>query len=181
MVIGITGLPGAGKGTAAAYLVEKYGAVAKQFSGPLRDIIKRLHQPITREHMQELARLLREVFGKDVLAETLLQDVAEAKETLIVMEGFRYFDEYRILKQHPNFTLVGIEATFEARLQRIQQRTENVGDGQVTAASFAKQHEHQTEQAIPELIAKADYRIDNNAGRDQLYTQLDALMAKLNV
>ncbi|MEK7631809.1 MAG: AAA family ATPase [Patescibacteria group bacterium] len=181
MVIGITGLPGAGKGTAAAYLVEKYGGVAKQFSGPLRDIIKRLHQPITREHMQELARLLREVFGKDVLAETLLQDVAEAKESLIVMEGFRYFDEYNILKKHPHFVFVAVETTFEKRLLRIQQRTENVGDGQVTAESFAKQHEHETEKGIPELIAKADHRIDNNGTAEQLYAQLDALMTKLKI
>ncbi len=179
MVIGITGLPGAGKGTAAAYLVEKYGAVAKQFSGPLRDMLKRLHKPITRENMQVLATHLREMFGKDVFAETLLQDVAEAQEPLIVMEGFRYFDEHRIFKQLPNFTFVGIEATFETRLQRIQQRTENIGDSQVTAELFAKQHEYETERAIPELIAKADHRIDNNGDREQLYAQLDALMGKL--
>ncbi len=181
MVIGITGLPGAGKGTAAAYLVEKYGGVAKQFSGPLRDMLTRLHQPITREHMQDLAKHLREIFGKDVFAETLLQDVQAAKESLIVMEGFRYFDEYNILKQHPNFVFVAIETTFENRLQRIQQRSENVGDGQVTAESFTKQHEHETEKGIPDLIAKADHHIDNNGTQAQLFVQLDALMAKLKV
>ena len=181
MVIGITGLPGAGKGTAAAYLVEKYGAVAKQFSGPLRDMLHRLHKPITRENMQVLATHLREMFGKDVFAETLLQDVAEAKESLIVIEGFRYFDEHRMFMQLPSFNFVGIEATFETRLQRIQQRTENVGDGQVTAESFAKQHEYETEKGIPELLSKADHHIDNNSSREQLYAQLDALMVKLNV
>ena len=131
--------------------------------------------------MQELARTLRGVFGNDVLAETLLKDIEEAKESLIVMEGFRYFDEYRILKQYPHFTFVGIEVTFDNRLQRIQQRTENIGDGQVTTESFVKQHEHETERAIPELIVKADYRIDNNGAPEKLYAQLDALMVKLKI
>ncbi|MFA6042068.1 MAG: AAA family ATPase [Patescibacteria group bacterium] len=179
MVIGITGLPGAGKGTAAAYLVEKYGGVSKQFSGPLRDIVKRLHQSVTREHLQELAKALRGIFGNNVLAETLLGDLKADTTPLVVMEGFRYHDEYKILRQHPDFQFVAIEASFETRLGRIQQRTENVGDGQITAESFAKQHEHETEKAIPELIALADHHIDNSGNVTQLYAQLDALMTKL--
>jgi dephospho-CoA kinase len=179
MVIGFTGLPGAGKGTATTYLVEKYGAVSKQFSGPLRDIVKRLHQPITRENLQDLAKALRGIFGNNVLAETLLNDLKFEPDHLVVMEGFRYEDEYRILRQHPHFTFVAVEATFETRLARIQGRTENVGDNQITAESFAKQHEHETEKYIPELIKKADYHLDNSGSLDQLHTQLDALMSKL--
>jgi dephospho-CoA kinase len=179
MVIGFTGQLGAGKGTATKYLVEKYGAVSRQFSGPLRDIITRLHQTITREHMQDLAKALRGVFGTNVLAETLLSDLKSETAPIAVMEGFRYLDEYKIMRQHPHFVFVAIEAPFDVRLGRVQQRPENVGDSQVTAELFAKQHEHETEKAIPELISKADHHINNSGTIEQLYAQLDALMAKL--
>lgn len=181
MVIGITGLPGAGKGTVAAYLVEKYGAKAYRFSTPLRDILIRVYQPVTRENLQKLAASLRGLFGVNVFAETLLQDLQKEPSPLVVMEGFRYQDEYRILRQHPGFVFVAVEATFDTRLQRIQSRTENVGDAQVTSESFAKQHEFETERAIPELIAQADHHIDNSGTVEQLKAQVDALMAKLQV
>ncbi|MEK7570622.1 MAG: AAA family ATPase [Patescibacteria group bacterium] len=181
MVIGITGLPGAGKGTAAAYLVEKYGAVTKRFSQPLWDILARLHQQQTRENMQKLAQSMRAIFGDDILAETLLQDLAQETTKPIVMEGFRYQDEYAMLKRRPDFVFVGIETKFDARLARIQQRSEKDDDRTMTAEKFKLQHEYKTEQFIPELIAKADHRIDNNNTVEVLYSQLDALMTKLKV
>lgn len=179
MVIGITGLPGAGKGTAAAYVVEKYGAVTKRFSQPLWDILARLHQPQTRENMQKLAQSMRALFGNDILAETLLQDLTQETTNLIVMEGFRYQDEYAMLKRRPDFVFIGIETAFDVRLARIQQRSEKEDDRTMTAEKFKAQHEFKTEQYIPELIAKADHRIDNNGTVDQLYAQLDALMTTL--
>jgi len=179
MLIGFIGLPGAGKGTAAAYLVEKYGASAKRFSTPLRDILSRLYQPITRENMQALGTIVRASYGNDVLAETLLQDLQRDPAPLSVMEGFRYEEEFRIIRSHPGSVFVAIEAPFEVRLQRIQHRGENEGDQQVTAESFAKQHEHETERGIPALMAKCDHRVENTGSVEKLHTQLDALMKKL--
>ena len=47
LVIGLAGSIGAGKGTAAAYLVRKYGADMFIFSSPLRNILKTLYiEPI---------------------------------------------------------------------------------------------------------------------------------------
>lgn len=181
MILGITGLPGAGKGTAAAYLVAKHGAVTRRFSQPLWDILARLHQPQTRENMQQLAQTLRAMFGNDIFAETLLKDLEQEKSRLIVMEGFRYEDEYVMLKRRPDFIFLGIEAAFDTRLARIQQRSEKADDQTMTAAQFKLQHEYKTEQHIPALIAKADHRLDNNGTREQLYAQLDALVATLRV
>ena len=181
MVIGLTGLPGAWKGTAAAYLVEKYGAKAHRFSTPLRDILNRVYQPITRQNMQKLATSLREIFGKDMFAETLLKDLDKERASLAIMEGMRYEDEYRILKRNPAFRLVAIDAPFDIRLQRIRERGENDDDRTLTAEKFAQQHEYETERGIANLVALADYRLDNRGTRAELNAQLDALMAKLEV
>ena len=178
MIIGITGLPGAGKGTAAAYLVEKYGVKSYRFSTPLRDILNRVYQPITRRNMQELARILRELFGKDVLGETLLKDLEKERSPLAIMEGMRYQDEYNILKNNPSFKLVAVEVPFDIRLQRIRERGENEDDTTLTPEQFAKQHEHETERGIADLIKFADYHVDNSGSVDALHQQLDAIVKK---
>ncbi|RJO58970.1 hypothetical protein C4546_04025 [Candidatus Parcubacteria bacterium] len=179
MIIGLTGLPGAGKGTVTAYLSEKYGAVTRKFSDPIRDIIKRLYQPITREHMQGLGSFLRKEFNPNIFAETLLNDLSRENQKLIVLDGFRYEDEYQLFRKREDFIFVAVEASLENRFARIKLRPENAGDQNLTLEHFKLQHEFETEQAIPGLIMRADFRLDNNGDKPQLFGQADELMKKL--
>ena len=179
MIIGLTGLPGSGKGTATEYLAKKYGATTKKFSDPIRDIIKRLYQSITREHMQNIAKFIRSEFGNNIFAETLLQDVSQANQKLIVLDGFRYEDEYQLFRKKEGFVFVAVEASLENRFVRIKLRPENAGDQNLTLEHFKLQHEFETEQAIPSLIMRADFRFDNNGDKEQLFKQVDGLMRKL--
>ncbi|MFA6587501.1 MAG: AAA family ATPase [Patescibacteria group bacterium] len=180
MIIGLTGLLGAGKGTATEYIAKKYGAVTKKFSDPIRDIIKRLYQPITREHMQSLGKYLRSEFNNNnIFAETLLNDVSQSDQKLIVLEGFRHKDEYQLFRKRDDFIFVAVEASLEKRFERVKLRPENVGDQNLTLEHFKLQHEFETEQAIPSLITLADFRLDNNGTPEELIKQIDELMKKL--
>jgi dephospho-CoA kinase len=181
MVIGFTGQPSAGKGTAAAYLGTKYKAVTYRFSTPPRDILNRLYQPVTRPTLQALATLLRAQFGNDIFAQTLLKDLEREQAALIVLDGIRHVDELRILRQRPDFVLVAIETPLEVRFERIQHRGENADDTTLTLEQFRKQHEHQTEQGIADLMQQADHTLKNTGTPEQLYAQLDALLEKLKV
>ena len=179
MIIGLTGLLGAGKGTVTEYLSTKYGASTKKFSDPIRDILKRLYQPVTREHMQQLAKFMRSEFGVNIFAETLLQDVSSGEQKLVVLDGFRYEDEYQLFRKKEDFIFVAVEASLEKRFERVKLRPENVGDQNLTLEHFKFQHEFETEQAIPSLIMRADFRLDNNGTKEELFKQIDEIMRKI--
>jgi len=89
IVIGIIGEIGSGKGAAARYFHEKYGSENFRFSTMLRDIMRRLHLPETRENMQTVSTMLRQTFGEDLLARVIFDDVTESSAELIVTEGIR--------------------------------------------------------------------------------------------
>ncbi|MFA6447808.1 MAG: AAA family ATPase, partial [Patescibacteria group bacterium] len=89
IILGFVGLLGSGKGTAAVMLKEKYGAEIHVFSDILKDILRRLGLPISRENLQGLSTSLRTQFGQDLLAKAMAQQVGSAAASLIVIDGIR--------------------------------------------------------------------------------------------
>lgn len=176
MIIGLTGLLAAGKGTIVKYLVEKYNARQVRFSDPLRDIIHRLHQEETRENMSHLATFLRGEFGGDILVTTLLKDIEKMDGELFVLDGMRHLDEYNVLSRRDDFHMWSVDAQIKTRFERIIQRGENRGETDLTFEQFQEQHKLKTEEHIPELINKAYEHVDNNGTIEELYAQVDGLM-----
>jgi dephospho-CoA kinase len=73
---------------------------------------------------------------------------------------------------------VEIFADVKIRYGRIIERRENPDDASKTFEQFLLDHERSTEISIPEVIAEADERIDNNGDEEYLHLQLDALIKK---
>ncbi|MFZ6036233.1 MAG: AAA family ATPase [Patescibacteria group bacterium] len=177
MIIGLTGPLATGKGTLTKYLVERHGAKAVKFSQPLRDMIHRLYVQETRPAMSKLAELMRSQYGNDILVKTLIKDLESMDVTIAVFDGIRYFDEYNALKERPDFQLWAVDTDLDIRFQRITKRGENADDATLTLEQFTQQHSLPTEQAIPDLMQRADATIDNNGSLDELYAQVDKLIA----
>ncbi|MBU0761475.1 MAG: hypothetical protein KKD39_00470, partial [Candidatus Altiarchaeota archaeon] len=70
-VYGLIGPIASGKSIVADYLIKEKCASYYRFSDVLRDILIRIHKENTRENLQGLGVALRNVFGDDILAETL--------------------------------------------------------------------------------------------------------------
>ena len=51
IILGFTGLIASGKGTAAKYFNEKYGATTYRFSTMLRDLLNRIHVEHSRDNI----------------------------------------------------------------------------------------------------------------------------------
>lgn len=176
VVLGFTGLIACGKGTAAKYLKEKYGADTFRFSTILRDVLDRLYLPQSRENMITLSVNLREKFGQDLLSKVIAQDAATAENSLVVVEGMRRPADIKDLKTVAGFKMVSIEVDPKVRYERLIKRAENPGDTEKTYEDFLEDHKAETEITIPDLMKQADFTIDNNGTLEDLYKQLDELV-----
>ncbi|MFA5813442.1 MAG: AAA family ATPase [Patescibacteria group bacterium] len=178
IILGFVGQIASGKGTAVAYLKEKYGASAHRFSSMLRDVLDRLYLEQSRENMQKISSVLRENFGEDTLAKVMAEDVKNTPNSLVAIDGIRRPADAKYLKEILGFKLIHIFADREKRYERIVARGENSDDRKKTFEEFKKDHEREAEREIGEIALEAIEQIDNNGSLEKLYEQLDQLVNK---
>lgn len=177
LIIGITGPIATGKGTATAYLTEKYGAVSFRFSISLFAIAELLGMPTDRDHLSRISRILREEFGEDALAIALAAQVAKSDAKLIVVDGVRRPGDVIALSKLPGFRLIYIDAPIESRFARMKTRGEKSDDATKTYEEFLKDHELESELLITSLRKDAKYVIDNSGSKEELFAKLDEVIA----
>ncbi|MCX6779093.1 MAG: AAA family ATPase [Candidatus Magasanikbacteria bacterium] len=178
IILGFSGLLSSGKGTAAKYLEEKYGASSYRFSTMLRDVLNRLYIEHSRDNLIKLSEIIRTTFGEDALAKTIAKDAETDPNPIIVVEGIRRLADISHLQQLPNFILVEIFADPKIRYERLVQRGENTDDKTKTYEQFLADHQRSTELSILEVLKQAKEKIDNNGNTLELQKQLDALVKK---
>ncbi len=175
-ILVFTGLPSAGKGTAAKYLVEKYGVQYFRFSTIIRDLLNRLYLPQSRENMFRISLVLRQNFSEDIFAKVMAEDVSRAENKIVVVDGARRLADIEHLGKLPGFQLIAIEADMKKRYERLIIRGENPDDNSKTWEQFQADHNLETELSIPELMSKATAVINNDGSLEDLYKQLDNLV-----
>lgn len=178
IILGFAGEIASGKGTAAKYLIEKYGSGYFQFSTILRDLLKRLHIEESRENTQKISTVLRQNFGEDILSKTISGDVASDSHGIIAVDGVRRLSDIKYLRTMQGFRLVYIEADIRKRFDRIVSHGENVDDRNKTFEEFEKDNAGEAESQIKGLKAHADFVVDNNGTVEQLYGQIDGIVGK---
>lgn len=177
MFIGITGTIGAGKGTIVEYLKTRYGA--KHYSARAL-LLEQLPADATRTQMVDLANSWREKFGPDYVVREL---ITRAKEnSLAIVESLRTPAEVDFLKVHEGI-LFAVDAPVELRYERIMQRNSST-DG-ISYEKFLEDEKREANQPDPNkqnisaCMQLADYLFDNNGEKEELFTQVDAVMKKL--
>lgn len=180
LIICFVGLIASGKDAAKKYLEEKYGANSFRFSSVLRDALDALGLESSRDNMINISTWARETFGNDLLAKAIAKKALEANNNLIIIDGARRLDDLKYLRENKKFYLIAIEAETKIRYERSLTRNENPGDKEKSYETFLEDHKRETEITIPETMASADFKIDNNGDFPALYEQIDNLMKKLN-
>lgn len=176
-ILGFSGLLASGKGTSAAYIEKTYGASTYRFSTILRDLLNRVYIEHTRDNLIKISEIMRETFGEALLAQAMAKDVENDTHSIIVVDGIRRMADIEYLQKIPGFVLVEIVAKPETRYERLIARSENTDDQQKTYEEFLADHQRSTEISILEVTKHATEHIDNNGSLDDLYRQLDTLVA----
>ncbi len=179
LIVGFVGEIASGKGTACDHIINQYQAGYFRFSTILRDILDRLHLEQSRQNMQKLSTTLRQSFNEDLFAKVIAEDVQSDNNQIICVDGIRREADIKYLKELPNFHLIHISANEQTRFERIKNRSENPDDKNKSFDQFQKDQQQETELTIPFIIAKAEYKIDNNGEKEILFQQLDDLIEKL--
>ncbi len=96
---------------------------------------------------------------------------------MVVVNGIR-MDEMDLVKSW-GARIIYITAPAEIRFQRYQQRREKADDGQMDFKAFCEQEKEPTEVGIPDLGAKADFKIENTGTLEELYAKVDNIVDKL--
>ena len=159
-VIGTVGLPGSGKG--------EFANVARDLGVPvvtMGDVIReacRERGLDPAEHHGEVAQALREEDGPLAIAERsipLIRAAGEGADTVVV-DGLRSAAELERFRDAfgDDFTLVAVEAPFEARAERIDAR----GRDNTAAETLRERDERELGFGMGEAIDRADRRIGND-------------------
>ncbi len=178
IIIGFVGKICSGKGVATEYLAKKYKADTILFSQSMRDCLKRIYLPTTRENMQKISLLLRQNFGQDIFSKTVYSDALTSQKKVIAIDGIRRLDDIKMLSKLPNFILIELTTPAEERFARLKKRKQNPGDAKVKWPQFLTQDSAETEKTIGAVAKKADYKISNTGSLKELYRQIDEIVSK---
>jgi dephospho-CoA kinase len=179
IILGISGDIGAGKNEMTDYIKKKWRGKAYRSSEILRDILKRLNLPETRENMQKISTSLRKDFGEDIISRVSSYDLRNIKNKIIAINGIRRMSDLKFFEKDFLVKLVYVGAHLEKRFKRISQRKENSDDIQKTFNQFKKDHLKEAEKQTGDLRGKADYVIKNNGTRQEFYKKIDKIINRL--
>lgn len=168
----------AGKELAAQYLIKKHKFHGYHFSRILKDILQRLHLPVSRVNQMHLVGALRERFGGGVLAQVIKEDIKEHAYKRVVLDGLRHPAEYDLLKNLPGFILVYLTAPIQLRYQRAKKRKEKVGESRFNLADFKREEKFVTEIFISKLGRRAKVKIVNDGTVAQFYKKIQEQLIK---
>lgn len=162
-VIGTVGLPGSGKGEAAAVAEEEGVPVVT-----MGDVIRaecRDRGLDSAEHHGAIARALREENGPAAIAERSIPLIegaaAETDAEVVLVDGLRAPVELARFRERfgDEFTLVAITAPFEVRAERLGDRGRD--DSDVDTEALKQREERELGFGMGEVIESADVTIDN--------------------
>jgi dephospho-CoA kinase len=181
IVIGLIGEKGAGKGTVADYLIDKYGAVHYGTSKILRRTLEDIHVPVTRDNLVKLALVLKEGYGPSIIIDSLIQDMEKAEADIIIADGIRMHGDVEPFRKKfgQNFFLVYVTADLKLRYDRTRARKQNAGEGEATLEEFLEEEGRLTEVSIHEIGRQADFKLNNNGTAAELTAQTEEMMGKI--
>lgn len=180
LIIGLTSLNGAGKTTVAEYLMQK-GFMFYSLSDIIREEIKSRKLEITRDRLRETGNELRAKFGSSVLADRIMAKLKEGEN--YVIDSIRNPAEIEALKKRKDFSMIFIDASIETRFERVVGRKRE--SDPVNFKDFKRVEELElkskdsTNQQLLQCKEMADFVMDNDSTRDELYRKIDNLLVGL--
>jgi len=171
ILVGLTGMNGAGKGEVAAALVRR-GYAYTSLSDIIRDSLRSQGRALSRDNLIAEGNALRRDRGPDILARLALEKCAGPT----VVDSIRNPAEVAFLKRQPGFILVAVDAAPAVRFERARQRGRDES-AETLEAFLAKENEEKSNdpeaQQLDRCLALADITIQNDGTLEDLERRLE--------
>jgi dephospho-CoA kinase len=177
-VMGISGLPGSGKGIVSDIATEK-GAIIVSMGDIVREEAKKRGEPT-----KETAVNLRKEFGEYIVSELTIKKIKkleeEGVENLIIIEGIRSHHEVEMFKENcSNFFILSIFANASLRFERLKLR--NREDDSQDYEGFQKRDMNELGFGIGNVIALSDRLIINESDIESYKEKINEFLDEMNL
>jgi dephospho-CoA kinase len=179
-IIAIFGLPGSGKTEVINYLMKKYNWPKVYFGEVTFDEMKKQGLEINEKNERLTREGLRERYGRLYYASQIIKKIEEMPDdSPILVESLYDWQEYLLFKEKfaDDFITVAIYTSPKTRYERLARRPIRPLTFQEAQSRDYAQIENLF-QAGP--IAMANYTINNEGTLDELFTQIDKVIEKIN-
>lgn len=180
VVLGLVGLPCAGKGAAIEYLIENHHFHYSSLSDRIREELRRRGDSLTRDNLQGLGGELRQNHGPEVLAVRTWQKILKVKCLRGAIDAIRAKEEAEFLKKQPGFYLVAILAKAKGRFQRMQERNRESDPQTWEEFLIMEARDKKAEgRDIESCLQLADFNVENNGKLGEFYQKIDQLVKRI--
>jgi dephospho-CoA kinase len=157
-------MPGAGKSTVAASLMEK-GFSVITMGDVIREEAKRQNLEPTDANLGSLMLKLRKDLGPGAIAHLILRKVEDISGNCnegdnLVIDGIRSIPEVEVLKAVGHVKLLAIHASTNTRFGHIKERIRH--DAPSNIDDFVRRDKRELAVGVSEAIALADETLSNN-------------------
>ena len=157
-LVAVTGMPGAGKSTAAQALVAK-GWKRVVMGDVIREETRRRGLVPDEKNTGEVMKDLRRKMGEAAVAELCMQTIKEMKEERVVVDGIRSMVEVDVFRKAADVLLIAVHASRKRRIELLRERGRS--DDPQVYDSFLRRDERELGVGIGNAVALADEMISN--------------------
>ncbi len=177
LVVGLVGMPGAGKSLAVEAAQENnYSVVA--MGDVVRAETRKRKLELTPENVGVVMLDLRKMKGADVIADECVSRSEQAQGRKIIVDGLRSLDEANVFKaRFPSFRLLAVHASPETRFIRLKERGRS--DDPTSWEIFRERDLRELGVGLGNAIALADYMMTNEEDEEDLKARVADVLAEV--
>ena len=164
LIVGLTGMPGAGKTTVANYLSQK-GFPLLVMGDVVREVAENDGLELTSDNLAKLMLRLRKRNGPEAVAHLIVNKIKLMKKedkqlSVVIVDGIRSMAEVRLLRRIGSVKLLAIHGSTFTRYTHVRERGRS--DVPSNLGEFDKRDKIELDVGISNAIALADETISNN-------------------
>jgi len=174
ILIGVAGMPGAGKAVIKT-AAESMGYAVVIMGDEIREETKRRGLEPTPENIGKTMLRLREEEGPTAVAKRCIPKIEKAKTDTVFVDGVRSLDEVEEFKKHfAGFSLIAVHSSPETRFQRLSRRKRS--DDPRGWDVFSQRDLRELSVGQGDVIALADYMIVNEGTYEEFNAEVRSVL-----
>jgi len=167
-VIGLVGLPGAGKSTALS-IIKKIAPVVIMGDIVRAEVIKSGAE-INSKTLGDMSKIIRQLKGNTFLAEKCVDKIKTMKDGLIFIDGIRSMQEVKYFRKYWDLPIIAIICSDEIRHKRLLERGRK--DDSLDIEKILGRDKREIGFGVDKVIIEAEFKIENDRDVHHLKKEL---------